>query len=143
MINITWCFLNVKPIANMGEDEILGCYLYAKENSPDQFTQVSVTWERKGVDGLVYNYEDGAPQLQNQASQYKGRVHLFPEELSNGNGSLMLRSVRRSDEGEYVCNIKSAAHSGKISIHLKTTAQTHSLSSVSPTGGTFPEHLTR
>ncbi|XP_029967742.1 V-set domain-containing T-cell activation inhibitor 1 isoform X2 [Salarias fasciatus] len=113
---------STKPIGNVGEDLVLDCYLYSNVVGQDTFTQVSVAWTKADLEGEVYAYRDGAPNLQGQAPQFRGRTQLFPDSISQGNASLLLRSIRLSDQGDYTCSIDSSGGGGEISIHLRTAA---------------------
>ncbi|XP_036964542.1 V-set domain-containing T-cell activation inhibitor 1 [Acanthopagrus latus] len=111
---------NKKPIANLRKDQLLSCYFNTGQNSV--INQVSVTWEKKGLTGVVYKYVNGADALTDQNPQFKARTQVFPDSLARGNGSLLLRAVRRSDEGEYTCSISSSEGKGTANIQLRTAA---------------------
>ncbi|KAG7502050.1 V-set domain-containing T-cell activation inhibitor 1 [Solea senegalensis] len=110
---------NTAPVGNLGEDQLLSCYLPIPTVS-----QVSVSWEKSGIIGFVYQHTNGAASFKNQNPQFKGRTELFPNDLVTGNASLMLRNVRLSDEGEYYCTISSSQGGGRITISLRTAAYT-------------------
>lgn len=118
---------NRLPIANLGNDELLSCYLYTTSEQTT-FRQVSVTWEKEALSGVVYQYENGAADLKDQNSQYKGRTQLFPDALVKGNASLLLRGVRSSDEGEYTCQASTSDGGGQVNIHLRTAGKITRLS---------------
>ncbi len=118
---------NTLPVANLGEDELLSCYL----KSEKKISKVSVTWEKTGLTGLVYQYKNGAPDLGDQNSQFKGRTQLSPDAAVTGNASLLLRNVGSSDEGEYTCSISSSGGGGKVNIHLRTAGRMTRLTSFS------------
>nr|XP_043904765.1 CD276 antigen-like isoform X2 [Solea senegalensis] len=106
---------NTMPICELGKAQLLSCYL-----TTQSISQVSVSWEKKGVEGLIYQYRSGAANLGDQNSEFQGRTELFPDALVTGNASLLLRNVTSTDEGEYTCSISSYMGEGKVNIYLKT-----------------------
>lgn len=49
---------------------------------------------------------------------FKGRTSLFPNELTNGNGSLLLSNVQLSDIGTYKCTITNSQGTGSNTLYL-------------------------
>ncbi|XP_028446220.1 V-set domain-containing T-cell activation inhibitor 1 [Perca flavescens] len=131
---------NTLPVANLGEDQLLSCFLSTKSQTAG-LTDVSVTWDMKGLTGTVYRYQNGAPDLANQNSQFKGRTQLFLNALTTGNASLLLRGVTPSDEGEYTCSMSSSGGGGNINIYLRTAA--FSAPTFQFTNGTLAAQATR
>uniref|UniRef100_A0A3Q2E6Y3 V-set domain containing T cell activation inhibitor 1 n=1 Tax=Cyprinodon variegatus TaxID=28743 RepID=A0A3Q2E6Y3_CYPVA len=109
---------NTKPVANLGKDQILSCYIDA-EIEANSLREVLVIWENSRL-GLVYRYENGAPALDKQHPQFKGRAQVFPDAVATGNAFLLLQGVRSSDEGEYTCSISSSVGQGNVTIQLRT-----------------------
>nr|XP_061799260.1 V-set domain-containing T-cell activation inhibitor 1-like [Nerophis lumbriciformis] len=115
--------LNRLPVANLGEDYILSCFLPA-DSEQSTFEKVSITWRKKSLEGIVYRYEDGAENNAEQDSQYRGRVEIFSDLVLKGNASLLLRKVRLRDAGEYTCSLSHSGGGGDIKINLRTAAFT-------------------
>ncbi|XP_029979881.1 V-set domain-containing T-cell activation inhibitor 1 [Sphaeramia orbicularis] len=112
---------NKSPVANLGDSQLLSCYL-STDGQTNRIQQMSVTWEKKGLSGVVYRYQDGAADLKDQNAEFKGRTQLFTDSLMTGNASLLLMSVRSSDQGEYTCSISSSDGGGSVSVNLRTGA---------------------
>ncbi|XP_068186323.1 uncharacterized protein [Antennarius striatus] len=107
--------LNTQTTAILGEDVLLSCFIH--KNSDVGI--YSVTWEKLGG-GLVYQYKNGAPTLWDQSSQFKGRAWVNADGLTTGNASLLLREVKRSDEGVYACIIDTSNGKGEVHINMTT-----------------------
>ncbi|XP_077393275.1 V-set domain-containing T-cell activation inhibitor 1 [Festucalex cinctus] len=115
--------LNRLPVANLGKDHMLSCFVLP-DSEQSTLQEVSVTWRKESLTGLVYRYEDGAEINGEQDSQYAGRVEIFSDAVVKGNASLLLRKVRHSDAGEYTCSLSYSGGSGKVNIILRTAAFT-------------------
>ncbi|KAG8000901.1 V-set domain-containing T-cell activation inhibitor 1, partial [Nibea albiflora] len=109
---------NTSPIGNLSDDVLLSCYLV--RNGQQVINDISVTWRKANLTGLVYKYENGAPDLTEQHSQFKGRTLLFLDKLMAGNASLLLKGVRKRDRGEYTCSISYSEGGGGVNIYLRT-----------------------
>ncbi|XP_051939047.1 V-set domain-containing T-cell activation inhibitor 1 isoform X3 [Hippocampus zosterae] len=114
--------LNRLPVANLGKDHMLSCFL-PPDSEQSTFQEVSVTWRKESLEGVVYRYEDGAESNSEQNSEYSGRVEIFRDVVPKGNASLLLRKVRRSDAGKYTCSLSHSGGSGKVNIILRTAAE--------------------
>uniref|UniRef100_A0A667ZAK5 V-set domain containing T cell activation inhibitor 1 n=1 Tax=Myripristis murdjan TaxID=586833 RepID=A0A667ZAK5_9TELE len=113
---------NRSPIANLGKDVLLSCYIRSSSEAGAQASIVAITWRKEGLSGLVYQYQNGAANLENQNLGFRGRTELLPDAITSGNASLLLRSVRKSDDGVYSCEVISSSGGGTVSIHLRTAA---------------------
>ncbi|XP_061698294.1 V-set domain-containing T-cell activation inhibitor 1 [Syngnathoides biaculeatus] len=114
--------LNRLPVANLGKDHMLSCFL-PTDNEQSTLKEVSVTWRKELLTGIVYRYEDGSESNTEQDSFYSGRVEIFSNVLVKGNASLLLRKVRRSDAGEYTCSLSHSGGSGNVNIVLRTAGE--------------------
>ncbi|KAJ0070193.1 hypothetical protein NL108_002521 [Boleophthalmus pectinirostris] len=104
------------PVANLGENQLLSCYLRIVKIIP--LSQMSVTWMKSGVSGMVYQFKNGAVDLENQSPQFKGRAALSLVDLRTGNASLFLSAVRNEDQGVYTCTMSSSAGAGAVTVDL-------------------------
>ncbi|KAG5283197.1 hypothetical protein AALO_G00039400 [Alosa alosa] len=107
------------PVGNLGQDVVLDCSFSPKQNSKGD---VSVTWEKVGITGVVYRYQNQAPDLVDQNAEFKGRTQLFRNVVASGNASLLLQRVREQDQGMYQCSVSAPSGRGSINIHLWVAA---------------------
>ncbi|TRY93757.1 hypothetical protein DNTS_023452 [Danionella cerebrum] len=108
-------------LGDLEDDVVLDCRFIASSSS-GQMSDVSVTWLKDALSGVVYEYKNKAPQLQQQNPQFKNRAQLFPEVLSTGNVSLLLRNVKLEDDGVYHCAVDAAQVKGTASIDFRVAA---------------------
>ncbi|XP_066573974.1 CD276 antigen [Amia ocellicauda] len=84
-----------------GSDVTLSCsFHYSEADDPGR---VVLIWQR-GQE-VVHSFYYGTDQLKEQSPAYRGRTHLFPEQVAVGNASLRLREVQGSDQGTYTCAV--------------------------------------
>ncbi|CAL9690679.1 unnamed protein product [Knipowitschia caucasica] len=108
------------PVANLGENHLLSCFL-TSDPAP-ALSRTTVTWTKRGVSGVVFRFQNGAVTLQNQSPQFKGRAALSRDELRTGNASLLLSAVRSQDRGHYTCIVSSSTGGGAVTVELRTGA---------------------
>ncbi|TSV41643.1 V-set domain-containing T-cell activation inhibitor 1 [Bagarius yarrelli] len=107
-------------VGNLEQDVILDCKFQSKVSQV--FSDVSITWQKDGLTGVVYQYQNNADHLQEQNVQFKNRVKLFKDAITTGNASLLLKTVRMEDEGVYRCSVTASGVMGTVSIHLRVGA---------------------
>ncbi|XP_053353258.1 V-set domain-containing T-cell activation inhibitor 1 [Clarias gariepinus] len=108
------------PVGNLEEDVILDCNFQTKTGQIS--SDVSITWQKDGLTGVVYQYQKKVANLQQQNPQFKNRVGLFPDAIPKGNASLLLRMVKTDDEGVYRCSVAASGVTGTVSINLRVGA---------------------
>ncbi|XP_066512788.1 myelin-oligodendrocyte glycoprotein-like [Hoplias malabaricus] len=103
-------------IVDHGEDVVLPCSLQPKVSAVD----MSVEWRKLEMTTLtVHLYKDFKDRLDEQAEIFRGRTSLSKEGLKTGNTSLKLSAVQPSDEGVYICLIKSRSGYDDVTVRLK------------------------
>lgn len=104
------------PVGNMGQDVTLGCKFKVKTSQVP--SDVLITWKKVGLAGVVYQYHN-VETLQEQNPQFKNKVTLFPDAISTGNASLLMKSVRIEDKGVYSCSVTASGVTGTVTIDLR------------------------
>ncbi|KAK2850219.1 hypothetical protein Q7C36_009002 [Tachysurus vachellii] len=108
------------PVGNLGQDVILDCKFQTKTTQVS--SDVSITWQKDGLTGVVYQYQNKADHLTEQNPLFKNRANLFQNSITTGNASLLLRTVSMEDEGVYRCSVTASGVTGTVSIHLRVGA---------------------
>ncbi|XP_072237655.1 programmed cell death 1 ligand 1-like isoform X2 [Leuresthes tenuis] len=92
----------IKVTVEEGSDVVLPCVLSSKEN-----LELKLFDWKKDDQKEVFMYDAGRhynDDLSGQDEQLKGRISHFPEELRNGNASIMIRNTKVADSGNYTCD---------------------------------------
>ncbi|KAJ8407424.1 hypothetical protein AAFF_G00279980 [Aldrovandia affinis] len=114
--------LDAFPVGNIGEDALLDCSFQSSGADGKRADGVSVTWEKAGLSGVVFDFQNQAAQLKNQNPRFKDRAQLFLRAVAAGNASLLLRSVGLQDAGVYQCSVSAPSGQGSVSVHLRVAA---------------------
>uniref|UniRef100_A0A8C9XAW6 Ig-like domain-containing protein n=1 Tax=Sander lucioperca TaxID=283035 RepID=A0A8C9XAW6_SANLU len=108
-ILINTCFYLPEPkliTVVEGRDVTLPCCLITKED----LWLTQFIWKKTDDGQQVFLYDNGdlySDERPGQSEQFKGRVSHFPDELEQGNASIIIRNTMRADSGEYRCSFPS------------------------------------
>ncbi|XP_066529670.1 NACHT, LRR and PYD domains-containing protein 9-like [Hoplias malabaricus] len=107
-------------VVEVDKDLVLPCSLQPNISAEDKILEW-IRLDLNQANRLVHMYEDFQDNNIQQMESYRGRTALFKEQLSKGNASLKLSSVRSSDEGLYQCYIDdpSTSSSDDISLYVE------------------------
>ncbi|XP_041725849.2 CD276 antigen-like [Coregonus clupeaformis] len=94
--------ISTMGVAAPGSDITLSCSFPPSENL--NLNHLIVNWQH-GESEVVHSYYYGRDQLERQSVVYKGRTHLFEDQLTVGNASLRLSGVQPGDQGQYTCDV--------------------------------------
>ncbi|KAG7281392.1 hypothetical protein CRUP_020804, partial [Coryphaenoides rupestris] len=87
-----------------GRDTVLNCTFSG--SAPFSPGDISVFWQLTDTKRSVHSYWGAQDQLEDQAPSFANRTALFPDRLTVGDVSLLLRRVRVTDEGSYTCFVR-------------------------------------
>ncbi|XP_067412482.1 CD276 antigen homolog [Emydura macquarii macquarii] len=97
--------------ATLGSDVLLPCNFTIGE--PISLAKFYLAWAQEGTKVAVY---------QSKGLDYQREVQVFPQELSRGNCSLLLRSVSVGDGGKYTSTIIYTPNKEEKQLELQVTA---------------------
>ncbi|XP_050956637.1 uncharacterized protein LOC127157433 [Labeo rohita] len=84
-----------------GEDVTLSCSV----DSHVPLEDIEVSWIRTDGDIPVLLFQNNGTLQEASDEQYNNRVEFFTDEITKGNFSLRLKSVRTEDKGVYMCQV--------------------------------------
>ncbi|KAM9120024.1 butyrophilin subfamily 1 member A1-like isoform 2-T2 [Pangshura tecta] len=99
----------------VGEATVLPCHLSPRMSAEN----MEVRWFRSEFLSFVHLYQHGKDQYGNQMPEYRGRTELLKAGITDGNVSLQIINIRRSDEGQYSCFVKDGPFYEEALLELK------------------------
>ncbi|XP_053902991.1 butyrophilin subfamily 1 member A1-like [Malaclemys terrapin pileata] len=104
--------------AIVGEATVLPCHLSPRMSAEN----MEVRWFRSEFLSFVHLYQHGKDQYGNQMPEYHGRTELLKAAITDGNVSLQILNIRRSDEGQYSCFVQDGPFYEEALLELKIAA---------------------
>ncbi|XP_054621529.1 CD276 antigen-like isoform X2 [Dunckerocampus dactyliophorus] len=89
-------------------------------------TKESVRWFRQDV--VVFSFRRGDNGSQTASQVFAGRAAMFPQLISGGNATLMLKEVGLMDRGTYRCYVRTSKGEHNAKVVLKVEAPIQGLS---------------
>lgn len=123
-------------VALHGMDAMLNCSF--SHNSPFNLSDVTVFWQLTDTKSSVHGFTNGHDQLEEQAPRFKNRTQLFPEQLLQGNASLLLRNVVVADDGSYTCFVRVQDHGSAAMILQVATPYSKPVLTLEPNSNLRP-----
>ncbi|CAM5158541.1 unnamed protein product [Eretmochelys imbricata] len=101
--------------AVVGENIVLPCHLSPRMSA----VNMEVRWFRSEFFSVVHLYHGGKDQYGEQMPDYHGRTELLKDGILDGNVSLQILNIRRSDEGQYHCFLQDGPSYEEAILELK------------------------
>lgn len=102
-------------VAQLGGSIILPCSV----ETPLPLEGLEVQWKRTDEETLVHLFQNGEHRPEAQHQSYWDRAHFFPEQIFEGNFSILLENITVADTGIYRCVVYSYQDVGEISVTIQ------------------------
>ncbi|XP_044839269.1 butyrophilin subfamily 2 member A1-like [Mauremys mutica] len=101
--------------AIVGENIVLPCHLSPRMSAEN----MEVRWFRSEFTSVVHQYHEGKDQYGEQMPDYHERTELLKAGITDGNVSLQILNISRSDEGQYRCFVQDGSFYEEALLELK------------------------
>ncbi|KAK1791209.1 hypothetical protein P4O66_013229, partial [Electrophorus voltai] len=102
-------------VAQLGDSILLPCFTQV----PLPLEGLRVEWRKTDAESLVNIFQHGGSRPELQSQSFSGRAHFFPDEISKGNFSILLRNVEKKDAGIYRCRVSLHRESSETEMEIK------------------------
>lgn len=102
-------------VAQLGDTILLPCF----SQGPLPLEGLQVEWRKTDSESLVIIFQERESRPELQSQSFRSRVHIFPDEISKGNFSIILYNVVNNDAGTYRCKVSTAQESSETEVELK------------------------
>ncbi|XP_020772107.2 butyrophilin subfamily 1 member A1-like [Odocoileus virginianus] len=102
-------------VAMLGADTVLPCRVYPAMN----VESMEIRWFRNQFSEAVFVYQNGMEQVGEQLVDFKGRVELVKDYITEGRVAVRIHSLRVSDNGMYKCFFKKGTDFEEAVLELK------------------------
>ncbi|XP_044840037.1 myelin-oligodendrocyte glycoprotein-like [Mauremys mutica] len=103
----------------IGEATVLPCHLSPRMSAEN----MEVRWFRSKFTSVVHQYYEGKDQYGEQMPDYHGRTELLKAGITDGNVSLRILNISRSDEGQYHCFVQDNIFYEEALLELKVAGK--------------------
>ncbi|KAI5108454.1 butyrophilin-like protein 2, partial [Silurus meridionalis] len=87
------------PVAQLGGSVLLPCFIESSLPLED----LQVEWRKMDAGSVVSLFQQGKSRPDLQTQVFRDRAGFFPDEVSKGNFSILLKNVVKEDAGVYRC----------------------------------------
>ncbi|XP_076831466.1 uncharacterized protein LOC143476933 isoform X2 [Brachyhypopomus gauderio] len=102
-------------VVQLGDTVMLPCYT----QGPLPLEGLRVEWRKKDSESVVNIFQHGESRPDLQSPSFRGRAHFFPDEVSKGNFSILLKNVGKNDSGVYGCKVNTFHESSQILVEIE------------------------
>ncbi|XP_076831592.1 uncharacterized protein LOC143477022 isoform X2 [Brachyhypopomus gauderio] len=102
-------------VVQLGDTVMLPCYT----QGPLPLEGLRVEWRKKDSESVVNIFQHGESRPDLQSPSFRGRAHFFPDEVSKGNFSILLKNLEKSDSGVYKCTVSRYKESMETEVEIK------------------------